>query len=163
MTAYVTDLRDTVDHVAAELERVSERDAAMRPAPGRWSAKEVLGHLIDSASNNHQRFVRAQWQNDLVFSGYEQDDWVSAQRYQDAPWQDLITLWREYNRHLARVMDAVPETIRTRQHRRHNLNDVAWKAVPADEPATLDYFMEDYVGHLHHHVRQIRSLLKLNQ
>jgi len=159
MSDYTDDLRATVDRVAADLLLVSPERAAERPAPDRWSAKEIVGHLIDSAANNHQRFVRARWQDDLVFSGYAQDAWVTEQRYQDAPWPELVTLWRDYNRHLARVMEGVPEEIRFRQHRRHNLHEIAWRTVPAGEPATLDYFMRDYVGHLHHHLRQIDAIL----
>jgi hypothetical protein len=159
MSDYITDLRETVERAAVELSAVSAEAAAMRPAPGRWSPKEVLGHLIDSAANNHQRFVRARWQDDLVFAGYAQDAWVAAQEYQEAPWLELVALWREYNRHLARVMAAVPAEVRYREHRRHNLHEVAWQVVPAGEPATLDYFMADYVAHLHHHLRQIRAML----
>jgi hypothetical protein len=115
----------------------------------------VIGHLIDSASNNHQRFVRAQFQEDLVFSGYEQDAWVSVQRYRDAPWEELIALWRSYNLHIARVMEAVPKDERVRLRARHNLDELAWKTVPPNEPASLDYFMSDYVSHLRHHLAQI--------
>ena len=91
----------------------------------------------------------------MVFDGYAQDEWVATQRYQQAPWSELLTLWETFNRHLARVMEAVPEPVRTRAHTRHNLDDLAWRAVPADQPATLDYFMADYVDHLEHHLRQI--------
>ena len=99
--------------------------------------------------------MRAQCQDDLIFAGYEQDAWVSAQRYQDSPWKGLLDLWREYNLHIARVMEAVPDDVRMRERRRHNLHELAWRAVPEDRPATLDYFMRDYVDHLHHHLRQI--------
>ena len=124
-------------------------------APGKWSPRELLGHLIDSASNNHQRFVRARWQDDLVFPTYAQDDWVAAQRYADAPWRELVTLWAAYNRHLARVMDAAPAAVRERAHARHNLDQLGWRAHPADEPGTLDWLMDDYVDHLEHHLRQL--------
>jgi hypothetical protein len=90
-----------------------------------------------------------------MFSGYAQADWVAAQEYQKAPWPELVSLWGHFNRHLVRVMTAVPHEIRTRRHHRHNLHEMAWQPVPRDEPATLDYFMRDYVGHLEHHVRQI--------
>ena len=156
---YVAELRSAVEEGAAELLEVDPGVAAWRPGPGRWSAKEVIGHLVDSAANNHQRFVRARWQEDLVFPGYAQDAWVEAQGYQEAPWPELVTLWRDYNRHLARVMDAVPRDVATRPRRRHNLHEIAWRTVPADRPATLDYFMRDYVGHLQHHLRQVRRLL----
>jgi uncharacterized damage-inducible protein DinB len=152
---YALDLANTIDRVEPVLRSFSDERTAARPAPGKWSPREIVGHLIDSASNNHQRFVRAMFQDDLVFPGYAQDDWVAAQRYQDAPWQELVTLWASFNRHLARVMLAVPEAVRTRPHGRHSLHRIAFRAVREDEPATLDFFMADYVLHLHHHLRQI--------
>jgi hypothetical protein len=114
-----------------------------------------VGHLIDSASNNHQRFVRAVWQDDLIFPGYAQDDWVELQRYQDAVWSDLLTLWSAFNRHIASVMAAVPDDVRLRVHARHNLGEIAMHAPTRADQATLDYFMSDYVDHLEHHLAQI--------
>jgi hypothetical protein len=99
--------------------------------------------------------VNASWQDDLIFEGYAQDDWVDAQCYREAPWLDLVMLWSQFNRHMARVMANVPEDVRTRLHARHNLDRVAWRPVPPEAPATLDYFMDDYVGHLRHHLKQI--------
>jgi hypothetical protein len=90
-----------------------------------------------------------------VFPGYAQDAWVSAQQYQDAPWEQLLMLWRSFNLHIARVMESVPTAERLRPRARHNLDEIASKAVPRDKPATLDYFMEDYVWHLQHHLDQI--------
>jgi uncharacterized damage-inducible protein DinB len=136
---------------------LDDERTARRPAPGKWSPREILGHLIDSASNNHQRFVRARWQRDLVFTGYDQDEWVEAQRYQAAPWSDLVTLWTSFNQHLARVMAASPATIRQAPHQTHNFDHIAYRPVPAGQPATLEYFMDDYVRHLEHHLRQIRD------
>ena len=155
MQDYINQLRSVVERGTPALLALSDAATARYPAPGKWSPREILGHLIDSASNNHQRFVRAQFQSGLMFSGYDQDAWVRVQQYQDAPWTELVTLWRAYNLHLARVMAAVPEPVRLQAHDRHNLDEVAWRTVPAAEPATLDYFMNDYVGHLEHHLRQI--------
>lgn len=152
---YATDLRDTVDRAAADLRAIPDDLAAVRPAPGTWSIKEIIGHLIDSASHNHQRFVRAQWQDDLMFQGYRQDDWVAAQQYRSVPWDELLTLWHAYNRHVARVMALVPTDVARREHRRHNLDEIAWQPVPAHETATLEYFMRDYVAHVRHHLRQV--------
>ena len=157
---YVDELVAAVEEASRMLRELPAEDAARHPAPGRWSPKEIVGHLIDSAANNHHRFLRARWQEDLVFPGYEQDAWVAAQRYQDAPWEELVALWRAYNLHLARVMRLVPESVRTREHRRHNLDRIAWRPVPADRPATLDYFMGDYVGHLRHHIAQIEAVVE---
>src|SRR5438067_304862 len=155
MHSYVADLLAIVDTGTPALLALGDEASAKRPAPGKWSPREIVGHLIDSASNNHQRFVRAQFQDDLTFTGYDQDAWVASQRYQDAPWTDLVALWASFNRHLARVMELIPEAIRARPVRRHNLHQLAFRPVPEGEPATLDYFMRDYVDHLAHHVRQI--------
>ena len=155
MLDYAEDLRRTVVAASAALAALTEEEAGRPAAPGKWSPKEVIGHLVDSAANNHQRFVRAQLQDDLIFPGYAQDAWVALQRYSDAPWLQLVTLWREYNLHLARVMEAVPDEQRLRPRIRHNLHELAWEPAAADRPATLDYFMRDYVGHLHHHLQQV--------
>jgi hypothetical protein len=90
-----------------------------------------------------------------VLAGYDQDAWVTLQKYQDEAWSDLVTLWRAFNVHLAHVMESIPASVRQREHGRHNLHEIGWKPVPADKPATLDDLMEDYVGHLKHHLRQI--------
>lgn len=155
MQPYVRELVDAVEAASPRLLAMSDEAAARRPAPGKWSAKEIVGHLIDSASNNHQRFVRAQLKDDLLFDGYEQDGWVERQRYVDAPWTDLVSLWRLYNLHLAHVMAAASEDDRLRPRAAHSLDRVAFTTVEAGQPATLDYFMGDYVTHLKHHLTQI--------
>ena len=153
------DLRAEVTETAAYLRGVSDGDASRRPAPGAWSAKEIIGHLIDSAANNHARFVRAQLEPDLVSAGYAQDEWVRVQAYQDASWPRLLDLWTAYNLHIAHVMEAAPDETKSRPRTRHNLDQIAWSQVSTNQPVTLDYFMRDYVDHLRHHLRQIASLV----
>jgi len=155
---YANELTSVVDDAARWLSTIPEPESGRRPADDKWSAKEIIGHLVDSASNNHQRFVRARWADDLVFPTYDQDGWVSAQQYQQAPWAELVSLWRTFNLQIARVMAAVPQEVRLREHTRHNLDRVAWRTLPAHTPATLDYFMRDYVGHLRHHLAQIEAM-----
>jgi hypothetical protein len=158
MTDFITDLITSVEQGTAALRRISDEESACRPAPGKWSPKEILGHLVDSATNNHQRFVRAQLQEDLVFSGYDQDAWVALQRYQERPWMDLIELWRAYNLHIAHVMSAAPEEVLRKPRPRHNLDQLAWGQVPEGEAPMLESLMRDYVGHLKHHLAQILSV-----
>ena len=147
-----------VEGALPRLGALSDADADRRPAPGKWSPREIIGHLVDSAANNHARFVRAQLQDDLVFPGYAQDDWVRLQGYAAAPWPELVRLWELYNRHLARVIARVPPEIATRPRARHNLHEIAYRPVSPERPATLGYFMSDYVRHLEHHLSQIRAL-----
>lgn len=151
----VTELREVVERAAPLLSALSDEESARPVAAGKWSPREIIGHLIDSASNNHQRFVRAQFQDDLIFPTYAQEDWVRVQDYARAPWRELLTLWQSYNLQLARVMAAVPQVVRDREHRKHNLHRIAWQIVPEDKPATLFYLMSDYVSHLKNHLRQI--------
>jgi hypothetical protein len=152
--AFIAEFRRTIDRAAERLGTFCDSEAGHPTAPGKWSKKEIVGHLIDSAANNHGRFVRAQLQEDLVFPGYDQDAWVRVQRYRDRPWSDLVALWRAYNRHIACVMESADPELVDRVRTSHNLDELAWKAVQRTEPTTLDYFMRDYVAHLEHHLRQ---------
>lgn len=153
--AIATALRDAVRRAAPALRTISPAAAARRPGPGKWSPVEILGHLVDSASNNHQRFVRARFRADLRFDGYDQDAWVDVQRWAEAPWLEVLDLWRAFNLHLARLIEGTPDDVLDTPRADHNLDAIGWETVPAHEPATLAYFMRDYVGHLQHHLRQI--------
>ena len=152
--SYIDDLRRSVEEATPRLLALGAASRTPRAA-GKWSPREIIGHLVDSASNNHQRFVRAQSQDDLVFSGYQQEDWVRAGGYQEAPWEDLVALWRTFNLQIARVMERVPDAIRLREASRHNFDQIGFRTLPAGQAATLDFLMEDYVRHLQHHLRQI--------
>jgi hypothetical protein len=149
------DFRRTVEGAADALLALTDAQSERRPAPGKWSAKEVVGHLIDSAANNHQRFVRAQFQDDLVFPGYAQEEWNAAQHYREEPWPRLVELWRLYNLHLLRVVSHIKEEELRRPRHPHTLHRIAWKLVPEGEPATLEYLIRDYIEHLKHHLGQI--------
>jgi hypothetical protein len=144
----------TVCKSAEALLAISDADANVAREPGKWSRKEIVGHLIDSAANNHARFVRAQGTDHLLFEGYDQDAWVRAQRYNEWPWGDLVALWRQYNLHLANVMAVADPATADRPRVRHNLDQIAFVRISRDEPATLTYLMRDYVAHLEHHLRQ---------
>lgn len=137
------------------LRGINETASAQPLTRGKWSSRQVIGHLIDSASNNHQRFVRGALQDELVFPPYEQEKWVELQRYQEMPWSALLTLWVALNRHLADLMAAIPKDVRLRVRTTHNFDQIATYAPPSPDKATLDYFMNDYVDHLERHMRQI--------
>jgi len=153
--AYPAELRAVVIGAVALLRELGDEASTVPRAEGAWTPREIIGHLIDSASNNHHRFVRAQLSDGLVFAGYEQEGWVRVQDYANAPWDELIVLWASFNLHLARVMENAPPEARMRKHTRHTLHHVAWTTVPESEAATLDYLMHDYVHHLEHHLKQI--------
>lgn len=142
------DLEATVRQAVAKLRDLDAATLAHRPSPDRWTIKQVIGHLIDSAANNHQRFVRGQFTDELVLPAYDQNQWVACQYYDDVPWPDLLELWQRYNRHLAHVIrHARPEALGTRCR------------IGSYEPCTLQFLMEDYVVHMKHHLDKIAQRL----
>jgi DinB superfamily len=149
------DLRAAVDGAEAVLRAIDEEASGRRPAPDTWSPREVIGHLIDSASNNHRRFVMGQVQEDLQFPGYDQNVWVSVQRYREAPWANLVTLWTSFNRHLAFIIESAPDDVLLRPRGAHNLPEIGWHPPEGGEPATLAHIVRDYIAHLRHHLAQI--------
>ena len=143
MESVANDLQSVLK-VADNLRKIDEAAAAVRPAPGKWSKKEILGHLIDSAANNHQRFVRLQLTGRIDLPGYAQDDWVRLNHYQDRRWQDIIDLWQMYNTHLATVIRHVdPKALKNVWH------------TPSGEEVDLEFIIRDYVVHMRHHLEQI--------
>ena len=148
-------LDDIVNESVSRLLAIPDEVAARPRAPGKWSRKEILGHLIDSAVNNQVRFVRAQMQRDLVFDGYDQEAWVRVQRYQERPWSDLVQTWRVYNAQIAAIIHATTPADLDRPRSPHNLEQIGFQALPADSEATLGFLMRDYVAHLQHHLRQV--------
>ena len=142
--AVARDLRQTIDAVLPKLRAISDAAAGEPRAPGKWSRKEIIGHLIDSASNNHQRFIRAQQGTALSFPPYDQNHWSASQHCNERPWDALVTLWHAYNAHLAHVIAHIPD--------RH-------LAVPCviehATPVTLEFLVTDYVVHLRHHLAQV--------
>jgi hypothetical protein len=152
---FLKEFRDTIVSATARLKNIPETQSGRKNSPDAWSAKETIGHLIDSAANNHQRFVRAQFTDDLVFPGYEQDQWVNSQKYRDESWSEVVQLWSSYNLHLVHVASAIPEDILTKPRSRHTLDQIAFKLVDKNDPATLEYLIRDYLDHLRHHLDQI--------
>lgn len=153
-------MRDTAAHLLAVVDRctplllaIPPADAARRPAPGKWSKQEILGHLIDSAGNNQQKFVRLLTATAPIdFPGYAQDAWVEQQHYRDADWPSLVSLWRACNQHLAHVIaHAAPERL---------ANTIR---IDGAGPFRLDFVMRDYVEHQKHHLLQILPDAGLSQ
>ena len=140
------ELASLVEESAKKLKTLDTDSVSKKPAPNKWSVKEILGHLVDSAVNNHNRFVRAQEVDFLESPGYHQDFWVSVQSYNTAPWTELVELWKLYNLLLAHIISHVMQD---------KLN-VKCK-IGNNEPVTLEFLIEDYVAHMKHHLKQIED------
>ena len=138
------ELRAIVNDVVPQLQELDQAKIGIRPNPKKWSRKEILGHLIDSACNNQQKFVRMMQQPELVFPGYAQDDWVDLQNWCGADWNQMIELWSSYNFHIAYLIENVKDEFLQ--------NTIS---IESAGPFTLEFIMLDYVEHLKHHVKQI--------
>lgn len=126
------------------LAAISNELATVKPAPASWSAKQELGHLIDSAANNHQRIVRAQLEDGLALPGYDGDFWVALHDYQNREWTELIGLWRAGNTQLLAAAESADQNVWS-----HKLS------VGGSEPMTLRFVLDDYVDHMASHLRHI--------
>ena len=138
-----TNLESIIHQASARLSQASEEMTSRKPSPQKWSAKEILGHLIDSASVNHERFLRVWLADGLILLGYPQDDFVRLEAWQERPWSEIVTLWQALNLHLAHLIERLPEAIL--QHR----------FTVGQNTVTLEFLTEDYLAHLEHHLRQI--------
>jgi len=133
-----------VDKTEPTLRAINEQESTESVMSSGWSRKQVLGHLIDSASNNHQRFVRAALQESLEFPAYDTPGNVEVQAVQDTDWPLLVSLWAAYNRYLAHVIAHLPPS---------KLETIC--RIGSGDPVTLEFLATDYLTHLVHHLGQI--------
>ena len=159
--SFLTEFRATLETASERLLEIPEAETEA-PLNDGWCAKQILGHLIDSAANNHARFVRAQLQEDLVFEGYDQEGWVRVEKFEQESWASLVDLWTNYNLHLLHIISNIPDETLRKPRTKHSLDKIAWQTVPANEPVTLDYFIRDYFGHLQEHLGQIFRRVQLD-
>src|SRR6266436_8253432 len=147
MEQWIDNFRQLVCGSAPRLLSLPDELTVLPLGPGKWSAKETIGHLIDSAANNHQRFVRLQMQDHLELPGYDGDAWVRIEQYQNRPWLELVSLWESYNRHLAHVVRNIdPATLKH-----------TWRS-PEGNIVDLEFVVRDYVVHMQHHLDQIPDM-----
>ena len=138
-------LQELCSIIPNHLEEISEEVFAYIPAPGKWSKKQILGHLIDSAANNHQRFVRIQYEEDPVIY-YDQNEWNRVQEYNKKNSEELKLLWKLYNLHLLHIIKNIPSDKLERKG-----------ALKSGNEYSLGWYINDYVEHLEHHLHQIVS------
>jgi hypothetical protein len=127
------------------LEALPEEVYDWKPQPEKWSKKEILGHLVDSAQNNIRRFIVAQYE-DVPVIRYAQDEWVACSDYQHYPTRDLVTLWTLLNRHITILLRQMSPAAAQR------------KCSMGGPPQTMDWVAADYINHLLHHLHQVLDL-----
>ena len=130
--------------VPSRLTAIPLDKAAQHPAPGKWSKQQELGHLIDSAWNNHARIIRVQLEEAPALPGYQQEGWVERQGYGEREWRGLIAAWAAANEHLLAAAERVPASAWSRRC-----------TVGGSEPVTLGFVVDDYLDHMLHHLEHI--------
>ncbi len=138
--------RSQLQELSKTLRAVSA-DLANKPwRNGGWTRKQIVGHLLDSAANNRQRFVRASIDGACTGPQYAQDAWVAAHGYADQPWPTLLQWWQVEHEILANIVDRIPE---------ERLNALC--TVGDSEPVSLRFLIEDYIDHQKWHMNQITA------
>lgn len=142
-------IKDTIDRlqflcetIPALLLQLSEEDFLHKAAPEKWSKKEILGHLIDSATNNHQRFVRPQFEEVPTIS-YDQNNWNKFGFYSKIATSHLIRFWTQYNLHIVQLMEHMPT------------ENLKRECITGKDRFSIEYIFKDYVRHLEHHLKQL--------
>ena len=140
-------LSEQLEELPSLLKSFSEEKLLFKPTPGKWSKKEILGHLIDSAINNLKRFTETQFlPQPYKIISYRQDDLVVVNNYQSLPLDHLLDLWKKLNQQIAFVVKNIPE---------EKLNYPVDPQYDNGEMRTLGWIICDYVAHLEHHLKQL--------
>ena len=142
MEQTIKELLSIVNEYATKIGSIPDNEFSEKQRPGKWSKKEVLGHLIDSAQNNLRRFICGQYETEPPKISYQQDFWVNANAYQSADKNDVILLWKLTNQRIATVLQTMPSENHSKQCNTGTLRTLSWLA-------------DDYVKHMKHHLNQI--------
>ena len=138
------ELRQIISEYEIKIKAIPESELSAKPLPHKWSKKEVVGHLIDSAQNNLRRFICGQYEIQPPVIVYQQDFWVETNQYQQMPSSDILQLWKLLNQRICEVLENMPEANYTKECNTGSLH-------------TLEWLASDYVKHLKHHINQIIS------
>ena len=138
-----TNLKPLTVETSSRLFTISEQAASNKPTPATWSAKEVLGHLVDSASVNHERMLRVSLTDGLTLLGYPQNEFVTLEAWQTRSWSEIVTLWQALNIHIAHLVEQIPDS------------GLKHRFTVGSNTVTLKFLIEDYIAHLEHHLNQI--------
>ena len=144
MKSIDSEIKACIEQHLPLLMAVQESEMNYNPSPSRWSKKEIIGHMIDSAQNNIRRFIVAQYEHEPKIV-YKQDSWVAATGYQHYNLDELIQLWFLINKHLCCIIKNIPEEMLDRK-------------CMTEEAHSLKWLAEDYLKHLRHHMHQVLDL-----
>ena len=146
MKATVNELNKIVNEYSLRISTISDQEFSAKPLPNKWSKKEVLGHLIDSAQNNLRRFVCGQYESTPPKIVYDQDYWVKANNYQQTNGAEVIAMWKLINNQIATILGTMPASSYPKEC------DTGKNSVSLH---SLEWLADDYMKHLKHHLNQV--------
>ena len=144
MQPIAAQLEAVIDQHKAALHAILKDKMEYKPSPSKWSKKEILGHLVDSAQNNIRRFIVSQYE-DIPAIGYKQDNWVAISDYQRYDLNNLVDLWYLLNKHMVAILNNMSPAMMQR-------------SCQTEAVHTIDWLAQDYVKHLRHHLYQVLDL-----
>src|SRR3954447_5952941 len=139
----VASFRSMLQHIPQRLHKLTDSDASRRPSGDAWSPKQELGHLLDSAIVNHNRFLRMLTEGNPTLPGYDGPQFVEMHKYDERNWQQLISTWETLNTHFLMALETAPSESWQRQ------------GIVDGNQVTLDFLVTDYIGHALHHLQHI--------
>jgi hypothetical protein len=144
MQSIAAELDNIIHRYVKDIHAVTETDMSFKPSPTKWSKREILGHLIDSAQNNLRRFIVAQYEDEPHIV-YNQDQWVSITNYQQYPLPDLIELWYLLNKHMVFIL-------------KNTSAEKAQRKAKTEQVKSIEWLAKDYIKHMLHHLHQVLSM-----
>jgi hypothetical protein len=144
MQDLAVELERLINKHFSALHSLPEDILTARPSPQKWSKKEIIGHMIDSAQNNARRFIVAQYE-ETPHIVYNQDKWVALSGYQHYDSNDLVNFWLLTNRHICSLLRNINKEMESRECKTEATHSIKWLAA-------------DYIKHLKHHLHQVLDL-----
>ena len=138
------ELEKTINEYYPKLRQLDKDNSVIKPSPTKWSKKELIGHLIDSAQNNIRRFIVAQYEETPKIT-YQQDNWVRINNYQECDLEELVQLWFLFNKQAVHILKKLPADAAERTCETESVHSITWLA-------------SDYIKHLKHHLHQILDM-----
>lgn len=145
LSEIISGIKKNLNEVPGKFLKLPDDDVSVHPVPGKWSKKQILGHLCDSALNNYSRFIRVQYETEpFDIQRYKQDEWVKSNDYQNESKDEIIFLWTILNRRIVKIISGIPEY------------KLKMKCDTGEGNfQTLDFIIRDYLSHMNHHLNQI--------
>lgn len=139
-------LKENIKKTYGRFSRITEKKASVNLSKDKWSLKEIFGHLVDSAANNYQRFIRLQETDGLDFPGYGYD-WIHMIPYETYPYKQILRLWEQFNLLICHIIENIDET---RLGNRWMIDG---------NQLTLGFVVKDYNDHMETHLEQLEQRL----